>query len=190
MRRLPPTLKTWFDSMLLNPTPVEFTPPLDPRIMLVLTAKACVGITEIGADNCGAMVELFQNTVPVAKGSPWCMSFIQSCVAYVESYGFKSPLFSTAHCLTAWVNSKCMHPLEPTPGDIVIYRFDSSSAGHTELITGVHPEILDTIGGNTGNGVDIEREGDGVYSRRRQRGGAGRMRELGYLRVFEAPAPK
>ena len=184
MRQLQPRLKEWFDSRLLNPEPLAFHEG-NPVKMLILTAQACLGIAERGKDNCGEMVELFQSTIGRAEQEPWCMAFLQSCVAYIESFGFTSDLFPSEHCLTVWVNSKCRRPVEPVPGDMVIYRLGDTTKGHAELITAVFPLSLATIGGNTGAPNDeIERNGDGVYSKIRVRGGTFKMREVGFLRLF------
>lgn len=187
-RKLDPELKEWFDANLLNPTPIPFIEPRNPVQMLLLTAFACKGITEIGADNYGPMVERFQKTIGEAQGEPWCLSFIQSCVAYVETFGFKSQLFPTEHCLTAYTNSLCRRPLVPIPGDMVIYHLPETSKGHAELVTAVknNGDAYETIAGNTSalTGV-IERNGDGVYTKLRTPTGLGKMKVLGYLRLFE-----
>jgi hypothetical protein len=188
-RILHPELKTWFDARNLNPPAIPFTPPYDPVKMFLLTAFSTFGITEQGKDNHGKIVELFQNTIGTPVGEPWCLSFIQSCVAYVESFGFKSDLFPTEHCLTAWVNSKCMRPLEPVAGDIIIYRMGDTTKGHAAIITAIHSsgKVFETIEGNTGPSKNvIEREGDGIYGKTRPRGGIGKMKELGFLRPFNS----
>lgn len=186
-RVLHPKLKEFFDSKLnVNPKPEPFLSPFQPSKMLLMTALECVGITEGKSDNHGEMVELFQSTIGHAEGEPWCLSFIQSCVSYVESFGFESKLFPTEHCLTAWVNSRTRRPLEPQAGDIVLYRMGDTTKGHAGLITAVTRDKFETIEGNTGPALGvIEREGDGVYSKLRPRGGFPKMRELGFLRVFD-----
>lgn len=188
LRKLDPALKEWFDAALLNPTPMPFVEPRNPVQMFLLTAFACKGITEVGADNFGPMVERFQKTIGDAKGEPWCLSFIQSCVAYVESFGFKSDLFPTEHCLTAWTNSRLRRPLVPEPGDVVLYHLEGTTKGHAEIVTAWLPKLysIETIAGNTSaaNGM-IEREGDGVYTKSRSPEHLGNMKRLGYLRIFD-----
>lgn len=184
MRKLHPDLKAWFDSRLLNPEPLPFHDPKNPVKMFLLTALAANGVSEIG-DNRGPLIELFQSTIGKPEGEPWCMSFIQSCVAYVESFGFKSAVFPSEHCLTVWTNSTTRRPIEPTAGDMVIYRLGDSTRGHAEIITAVNARTYSTIGGNTSDSAEIEREGEGVFQKERLRGGYKTMRELGFLRVFE-----
>lgn len=153
--------------------------------MLLLTALSALGITEFGADNHGKMVELFQSTIGKPIGQSWCLDFLQSCVAYVETFGFTSALFPTESCLIAWANSTCVHPVDPLPGDIVVYRHGDTTKGHVGIITSILPKSFFTVEGNTGalNG-EINRNGDGVYARVRPRGGIGQMQELGFLRPF------
>lgn len=183
-RTLLPELKAWFDVQCLNPPSPSFQSK-NFVLMLLSTALQCRGITEVGADNHGHMVELFQSTMGHAEGEPWCMAFLQSCVAYVETFGFDSGLFPTEHCLTAFTNSKCLHPVEPVAGDIIIWQLDGTTRGHCGLITSVQTNWLHTIEGNTSPATgEIERNGDGVYEKIRPRGGMGKMREIGYLRPF------
>ena len=183
-RKIDPTLKTWLDNQLLNPPVLPFVDPKNPVKMLLLTALVCENTHEIGQDNSGPMVELFQKTIGRAEREPWCMAFIQSCVAYVETFNFKTSLYASEHCLTVFNNSKTLQQKDPIAGDLVIYQYGETTKGHVELVMGVSSKTLDTIGGNTGPGKEIEREGDGVYLKKRPRGGMGTMKELGFLRVF------
>lgn len=188
-RILDPKLKTWFDSRLLNPSPLPFTDPKDPVKMLILTGCSTQGISESG-DNQGPMIELFQSTIGRAEKEAWCLGLIQSLVAYVEGFGFVSGLFPTEHCLTAWANSACMRPIVPQAGDITIYRFGETSKGHAALITSISEKSYRTLEGNTSPTADaIEREGDGVYLKTRPKGGIGEMKEMGFLRPFSVLQP-
>ena len=54
------------------------------RVLLVEAAKACVGIREATNRNDGPMVELIQSTVGGSNREAWCLSFVQTMVAYVE----------------------------------------------------------------------------------------------------------
>lgn len=152
--------------------------------MLLLTALSCLSITEERSDNRGEMVELFQSTIGKAEGEPWCLSFIQSCVAYVEDFGFKSGLFPSEHCLTVWTNSLCRRPIEPVAGDVVIYQMGDTTKGHAEIITQVFLNSFQTIGGNTSNVNGIDRDGDGVYRKIRARQTGEKFKTLGFLRIF------
>ena len=183
-RKLHPQLKTWFDSRCLNPTPSCFLDPKNPIEMLKHAALMCLSITEMEKDNHGPLVELFQSTIGKAEGEPWCLSFIQSCVAYVESFGFSSCLFPSEHCLTVWANSLCRRPIEPIVGDIVIYQMGNTTKGHAEIITNVFLNSFQTIGGNTSSGSEIERNGDGIYSKIRSRHTSDKFKTLGFLRIF------
>jgi hypothetical protein len=184
-RLLHPKLKAWFDARLLNPTPLPFELPYDPVKMFLLAALSTQGITEEGGNNAGALVEWFQSTIGEAEHEAWCLGFVQSCVAYVETYGFKSGLFPTEHCLTAWSNSACMRPVIPQAGDVIIYRFGDTTMGHAAIIRGINLNTYDTIEGNTSPlSKGIEREGDGIYLKTRPFGGIGKMREVGFLRPF------
>ena len=44
--------------------------------LLIHEAKRWVGVTEVGGNNRGQVVEIFQKAVGgVANGQPWCMDF-------------------------------------------------------------------------------------------------------------------
>ena len=185
VRHLHPTLKTWFDSRLLITPAVPFFEKTDPIKMLLLTALNCQKVTERGADNHGEIVELFQSTIGTAEGEPWCAAFIQSCVAYVESFGFTSGLYPSEHCLTMWENSFCLKPDVPKAGDIIVWNLEGTEKGHTGLITTIFANAFGTIEGNTGPATnEIERNGDGVYCKLRAKNPTGMLKILGFLRPF------
>lgn len=184
-RELNPKLKAWFDARLLHPTPLPFEHPHNPTKMLLLTALICQNIVETQGDNHGTMVEWFQDTIGQPKGEPWCLSFVQSCIAYVETFGFDSGVYPTEHCLTAWGKSACVKSQTPIAGDIVIYRYGDTQNGHCGIVRAVSAASIDTIEGNTGpSGGFIDRNGDGVYLKSRLKGGIGKMHQVGFLRPF------
>jgi hypothetical protein len=185
-RVLPKALREHLDSLLWKPPLAHALANLSPTEALIETVKACVGVTEVGGDNRGTMVELFQDVVGDVQREPWCLAFLQACIAYVEElHGVRSPLIATEHCLTLWLASKAAYPAQP--GDIILWRMGNTKNGHAGLITGVNSLLYDTVEGNTGAGSAIERNGDGVFAKRRARGGSSSFRELGFLRVFPSP---
>jgi hypothetical protein len=159
---------------------------------LLFESGRWVGVTEKGGDNRGQLVEMFQKAYDnLAQGEPWCMAFVQFCVknveaAYLAAFGKQDTplkLFPTEHCLTCWARSpvECRLSL-PVVGAIVIWQHGTSQNGHTGVVTAVDGNGgFSTIEGNTGAGIGVVREGDGVYRRERSMGGAGDMKVVGFL---------
>jgi len=93
------------------------------RQLFVETAKACVGIKEVST-NKGIEVELFQKTVGLSAGDAWCMAFMQTCLAYVESKtNIKSPLHAAGGCINVWQES----PVEQRVKLLPLQRFPAKA---------------------------------------------------------------
>jgi hypothetical protein len=163
--------------------------------MLVFEAKRWVGIKEVGGQNKGQVVEMFQKAVDgKASGEPWCLAFVQFCLQMVDKeYDFvrqmkanKAMVFNTEHCLTLWNNTNTnQRRKDPEIGTIVLWRHGDTTSGHAGIVT----EILEkgefrTVEGNTGDGSGVIREGDGVFERVRSINGAGSMKILGFVHAW------
>lgn len=156
----------------------------DARTLFRLAAECCVGIKET-SHNAGPLVELIQETVGSAVKEPWCMSFVQTCLAYAEKKtGIKSPVFASEHCLTVWAKTPKTSRVKqvPAPGAIIIWQHGTSQAGHTGLVLGWMSSTMDTVEGNTGS--QSMREGDGVFFRNRSTKATGKMKVIGFLKPF------
>jgi hypothetical protein len=155
---------------------------------LQLLAKFYEGVHEAGGNNRGPMVEAFQRAVDGrAIGEAWCMAFVQFCVREVErAHGLTSRIRRSEGCLDVWEKTPVELRLEkPEPGCLVIWQHGKSWQGHVGIVQSVGVGVIDTTEGNTGPVVGVQREGDGVYARRRSKIGEGEMRVKGFLRVFE-----
>lgn len=180
MRILPPALKIYFDSKI--PDAAERSP----TELLCEVAVACVGVSEVGGDNRGPVVELFQATVAKPVMQPWCLDFIQACIAYVEdTKRIKSALSATQLCAELWETAPQAAKLEkPERGDIILWRKGDTRTGHCGLVLGQDSLRYQTVEGNTSDSFGIDRNGDGVYSKNRAKGGSKTFVEVGFLRVF------
>ncbi len=152
---------------------------------MIHAALSCVGIKEVGPDNCGLEVELFQSTVSKPEAQSWCLSFLQSLIAFSESaYNVESHLPATESVSALWDSAPGeLKLVAPMVGAIVCWAKNGSTLGHCGLVVGLGPEGIFTVEGNTNDGATLEREGDGVYLRARPRTFK-TMHELGFLRVF------
>lgn len=162
----------------------------DARLLFGLAAESCVGIRENGGSNKGPMVELIQKTIGRAEGEPWCMSFVQTCLAYAElKTGVKSPVIPSEHCRTTWTATAKSLRVKARPGRyaIVVWGYEGKSSGHVGIVLEAAYRnnvgtTFTTVEGNT-NGRG-EREGDGVYFKTRDWFRTGSLVRLGFLKPF------
>lgn len=107
MRQIEKKMVDWLDTKLIgNGLAQRAISDKDARLLFRLAAEACVGIKESGGNNKGPMVELIQETIDGADREPWCMSFVQTCLAYAEKKtGIKSPIAAGEHCLSVWTST-------------------------------------------------------------------------------------
>lgn len=163
----------------------------DARGVMLLAALSLEGVREKGV-NAGEIVELLQDTIGDSERESWCMSYVQSCIAYAElKTGIKSPIAVSEHCLTVYRETpkEFYVKVKPKAGAIVIWRHGNSDRGHTAFTTAL-PEgsTVRTIEGNTGKGSAggrVVREGDGIYQNMRSTSGDGDMKVVAYLIPFQ-----
>ncbi len=162
--------------------------------LLVHEAKRWLRFTEKGGDNKGQVVEMFQKHVDgKAQGEPWCMSFAQFCVSQTDmtidaimmnSSENRSIIYSSEHCLTVWNKSPKECQFEtPKLGSLMIWQHGSSSSGHVGIVVCVESsgEYVWTVEGNTGPQEAVNRDGDGVYLKKRKILNPGKMKVVGWL---------
>jgi hypothetical protein len=166
--------------------------------LLVLEASRWIGVSEVGGQNKGQLVEMFQKSADdKASKEPWCLAFVLFCVKYVDlianevmqasTFGHK--LFVTEHCMTMWNESPRECRLDqPEVGALIFWQYwkdeKPTASGHVGIIKKILDEdhIL-TVEGNTSAPSDeVVREGDGVFvKRRRIKANNGTMRVKGFL---------
>lgn len=191
MRQLDPKLTAFLDKKLAqNGAAQDAIKRKDARSLMIYAAESCVGIREEGS-NRGPMVSLIQDTVDGPDHVAWCMSFVQTCIAYAElKTGVKSPIAAGEHCLTVWQSTPKAQRVKivPLPGAIVIWQHGSSTSGHTGIVTEWKGKVFEAVEGNTGGGITakgtVVREGDGVYMTERNATGTGTMKVVGFLKPF------
>ncbi len=186
MRVLEKKMEQWLDAKLANNGLAQAAiKSKDARTVFRLAAESCVGITEEGGNNKGPMVSLIQDTVGSPDHVAWCMSFVQTCLAYAEKKtGIKSPIVASEHCLTTWADSPKKQRVKavPAPGAIIIWQHGNTQAGHTGVMLEWMGSKMSTVEGNTG-GASM-RDGDGVYFKSRGTKGTGNLKVVGFLKPF------
>lgn len=161
------------------------------RLIFILAAQACVGIREIGGNNKGPIVELIQETIGGADKEPWCMSFVQTCLAFAEyKTGIASKVAPGELCSAVWNQTpKSMRVKKiPAAGAIAIWVYPPGTKGHTGVVIEYIGPKMATVEGNTEKGLNtkgqIEREGGGVYAPERSTKSTPKMKLLGFLKPF------
>lgn len=190
-RELHSGLATWLDKKLAgNGLAQQALKDRMPRALFVQALSACVGIRETGGNNKGPLVELIQETIGSANREAWCMSFVQSGLAYVEfKLGVQSPIAVSEHCMTVWNSTPKLQRVlySPLSGAICIWKHGAGPSGHTGIITSADENFMELVEGNTESGVaggKVERDGGGVYFTHRSRRGTGNMKVVGFLKPF------
>lgn len=187
MRKIEPAMVEWLDKKLEHHGLAQHAiAEKDARLLFGLAAEACVGVRESGGNNNGPMVKLIQETIGGADREPWCMSFVQTCLAYAElKTGVRSPIFASEHCMTVWRTTPFSQRVKTSPLKyaIVIWQSEGSDSGHTGVVLEVliHKHFT-TVEGNTGDSGG--RDGDGVYYKKRDWIRNGRLKKVGYLKPF------
>lgn len=153
---------------------------------LIITAEALVGIHEEGGNNKGSIVELLQETIGKAEREPWCMSTMQSVIAYVEQVkGAVSSLIATEHCMTLYNASVKRSLSVPSKGSLILWNYLGTSNGHVGIVHSLYSKtVVWTIEGNTGAGDGVVREGDGIYKKKRSVLSSDKMIVKGFIKVF------
>lgn len=182
----------WLDKQLaLNGLAQKAMKDKDATMLMRLAAQACVGIREKGGNNRGPMVELIQDTIGGRDPWAWCMSFVQTCIAYAEVKTDRdSAIYPHEHCMTVWVKTPRTARIlkTPAPGSIVIWQHGNTQAGHTGIVEAVVDDGFTAFEGNTtsglGEGDKVIRDGGGVYYTKRRLKAVGDMNIVGFLRPF------
>jgi hypothetical protein len=129
-------------------------------------ALSQVGVREHGF-NRGKQVELYQRAGGGKPGDAWCSWFVSWCLRQAHAgtsyFGRARSWFDARH--TIWTNG---HPVPgcpaPQPGDLLGYTWGNPAIAHVELLLDwTTTPSCKAIGGNTGGGRALLREGDGVF---------------------------
>lgn len=151
-------------------------------------ARKWIGVKEEGGDNRGPQVEIFQRAVDgIARGESWCAGFGFYCLGDVERrHGVKSRVHRSERVLDVWEKSPDdMKQMTPGPGYFACWIYGLGPNGHLEIVQNdITTKDFKTVGGNTGDGSGVVREGDGVYERIRSLSPQGKMRLLGFIKLF------
>ncbi len=101
-------------------------------------------------------------------GYPWCHAFVSYCLGHSRNAG-AGPRTAGCAAGVSWFTQRGLYSSTPSVGDLVYYGKNGGT--HVELVIGVQPTYIVTIGGNTGGAMGGNYfNGDGVYQKTVQRG--------------------
>ncbi len=127
-------------------------------------ASGEIGVKEIGK-NRGLRVDTYNRSVGNPLGSPYCMAGIYFCFNQFENPLIKSGLAQSQIKYFKKIGFKT--PYKAKIGDLLTWR-TNQTFGHIEIIVKVlNGGWVQTIGFNTTKGNGNQRDGGGVYLRKR-----------------------
>jgi hypothetical protein len=171
--------ETWQALIAEHPTINPVPSPLQQQALRYAKQELCVLESPLGS-NKGKEIEMYQKSVLIPPGSPWCAAFVYWCYAKAAlEICTINPLPRTAHCLTHWTQSQG-HRIPASafaspspfggrgpawghlikPGSIFIINHGKGK-GHTGIVANVFDNCILTIEGNTNQ--NHSREGIGVF---------------------------
>lgn len=162
--------------------------------ILLAEASRWLGCQEVGADNFGQVVGLFQR-LHGAFGQSWCAHFVLYCLHHTDRT-FNTifelrpedihAVFPSGSVNEMWEHSpKCLRRKVAEPGLLAVWQFDEDS-GHVGIVQSVNGKRMVTIEGNTH--PDNDKDGkDGVYLRSRSAVflPGSKMKLLGFLSPWD-----
>lgn len=165
-----PTFKLVEERLKNNELAQTFIEQKQARQLFVEVIKSFVGVKEL-QPNRGKEVQMFQSTLGLATGEPWCMAFQQTGIAYVEKkLKIKSPVLASGLCTKVWAETPTGQRVQvlPLAGAIAIWKHVSSkTAGHTGMVLDCDGLSFHAIEGNIAVGSisineQVAEDGQGV----------------------------
>lgn len=136
---------------------------------LVEVAKCYADVKEIGASNKGWMVTRMTRRLGLRGALPWCAIWVDQVYWDVSSmFGMPDLLpYNTAGTQQLYARAErdgcATIAIELVGvGALVVYADGDSGQGHTELLIGRSDTAYDSMGGNTTDDDEINREGNQV----------------------------
>lgn len=160
---------------------------------LVRIARNMVGVNASNNDIINRMRKATDNK---AEGEPWCVCFVQWAAREVDSLVIDlcGEIHSPRHTLPVTESTQALWKGAPTvmrspiplAGKVAVWRLDKDHAkGHCGIVLGVGGDnTVLTVEGNTGatsGATEAERNGNGVWMKRREGGAIPGFTLLGYL---------
>ena len=156
--------------------------PIAVKAAEVALGFAAAGTKEAGGNNRGAQVERFLASVHLSPGDPWCAAFVRHCLGKAAGFlgtelpagfpdsGYVPDYGNWAKSQGAWITAgqAAQGDHQPQRGDLICFYFEAKGRlAHIGIVTGTYPGGVTTVEGNTSDPAGVDRDGDGVYEKRR-----------------------
>lgn len=170
--------------------------------MLASFAKIFIGVKEVGGNNRGEFVSMFQKAVDgKAQGEAWCAAFSSFCIKNTsklmkdsvgdESFDFNPKIELSESTCNLWFKNPTTQRLNaPEVGCLMIWRHWKNGLptwqGHIGIVVNIiDSNIVQTVEGNTSSDGPNDRDGDGVFLKNRAiNRNYGTLKLLGFLKVY------
>ena len=132
------------------------------------------GVREVGGNNRGPDVEMFQASIGLEPGDPWCAAFVCFCIKKAAlSLGMEPKFQYGGSVYKLWTRNPDLQVAEPGQNCIFLLNHGLSKAGvrigHTGFCVGRNPDNFDTLETMEGNtNAAGSRDGDGCYHKSRE----------------------
>jgi hypothetical protein len=145
------------------------------------------GVRERGGNNRGPEVEMFQKSIGLVPGDPWCAAFVCFCIQQAAKHLGVRPRFQYGGSVyKLWTRNPDLQIFTPDPYSVFCIDHGLSKKGTRIGHTGfniapfqANNDTLETVEGNTN--AAGSRDGDGVYHKSRDM--AEFARGYGFLRI-------
>ncbi len=170
MRRLDPRLADIIDERVqVSANACNHVADRNPRGLLLEVGRSLVSSRDDPSrEDHQALIALIQATAGGEPGDNWCMSFVQSCIAYVEQkLGISSGLHASASVMAVWEKATAAQKVQAIPlgGAIAIWQSqEDRRVGHSGIILDCDGTRMNIIEGNAAANESDEKHGDGIYS--------------------------
>lgn len=165
--------------------------PLD-LAMRACFARVARNMVGVNASNTEIVNRMRRVVDKVASGEPWCVCFVQWCAEECDAIAGDFGL-DTKHALAATESTQLLWSMTPVPersdkpvaGSVAVWRSNANAdQGHCGIVLAVSGAEVLTVEGNTsatGGSSDAERNGHGVWTKRRVNGQIPGFALLGYI---------
>lgn len=132
------------------------------------------GVREQGGNNLGPEVWMFQKSIGLEPGDPWCAAFVCFCIKEAAKHlGVKPKFEYGGSAYKLWTRNLALALTAPGENCVFLIDHGLSKTGHRIGHAGFvvaqnqsHSETLETMEGNTN--AAGSRDGDGAYHKSRE----------------------
>jgi hypothetical protein len=148
----------------------------------IADAERNVGVHEVGGNNHGPAVEIYQHSVGIPPGQPWCAALVwyrlataalwtdRTLPSWIPRSGYTPTWANAARANGHWLPVATARggSKRPRRGDLVCFYFASlGRIAHIGIVAEVRADGVVTVEGNTSPDGGVDRDGGGIYRKMR-----------------------